>query len=1285
MALRKSGVELQLKGLNNFLGGLKQSKDAIEAFGASAKNLSAAGTLASSLAGALGASAIPKLLTSIAALAAGVFGPQGPLVVAIIAGVGFAAKKAFDIAVTAVSKISGVIGSALRTVGNLVGTVFNTIAGVISWATEPLRYFLGGLQRIAMYAAGGLLYRAVVTTFERFLDAIRDAYDALSTFQLLRIRLQRVKAIEMFETGAVKSLAAGLTAAVKPAEQLLYTMKKIAIVTPFTTEDIANTFAFSKTMGLTDAQALKLTNTINDFVSGMGLWPETAQRIIINLEQMARAGKVTGTELRDLARGAMLPIIDIFKDMQIATDMNNESLDSFRKKVSAGQVSVDQFFKSFINVVDQKFKGAAERAAITILGVMNNLKDLVQSGFGDEMFGPLAMRVTEMVDRLIKSVLNEKTFSAFKSIGQALLKTFDMISASMSELWGGGKAGGGIGPGGKTIMERLGFSNITLEGATRAVAQFVVTVGVYLRHGLTMVTEFALGVSERLSIMSNIAKNWGQSFGEAFAWGLRLAITAIMKSIMFIGSILKWFMAPGSSPRMYPELEQDAEAVGTTYADSMTDGVTTELQKKISDIKSEISTLQQELAGWLNKIIPKKLPFNIFGGEAFTSAITGAWGQEAVNVFDDISNSVQSFYKSLVNVTIGENDVTETILRMRNVIRDAITGIMTNGQDLQQTLSQAFSSMGNISPEAKEYIKLAIQMAQANKSVADAQAEINAITERYDAILAPLERRLNEIRQKATEIDTRREISRLGLVLLDPNATRDEKERARLRIEELNLEKQIAKIEIEKEKALVTPQEKLKLAEKERDAIQKQAEYYKSIVEMQIDNNELLQQQYEMVNRLEQERQDQIDRLNEAIINAQNSLASAASDLAKSLEEVAAGFSGLFTFEGLEPPAFKPEDWFNFDDLMKDAEKSWADFEIWWNTEITGKLQPDIETFTSIMSDLWKVIDGGNRAGGNIGPYEKSRVQQIIEDLRTELANITNTWKTSGAQETFDLILDRISKLFGGAGIDPNANIIKGISDIIQDLITWFGKPETREGINSFFNTMERLRGYLWPDVESTDPDIVWGSTTRKIQEFATNNHKTIKDYFGEEGLIPNVWKWFLSYLEMGWRDLDYTMITRSLVPDTMNAIRDCIEDTLSGINLWTIGYNIFTGLCDGIQWVYDNLLKPLIDKIANGIPQWLIDKWKEKSPSKVFADIGYNAGAGLALGMANAAKNIMSAAQLLSSGVMAGGQLSAGLMYSPAMAGASNITNYNLTIPTGLPPNVVAGSFMAMATKARK
>jgi hypothetical protein len=152
-----------------------------------------------------------------------------------------------------------------------------------------------------------------------------------------------------------------------------------------------------------------------------------------------------------------------------------------------------------------------------------------------------------------------------------------------------------------------------------------------------------------------------------------------------------------------------------------------------------------------------------------------------------------------------------------------------------------------------------------------------------------------------------------------------------------------------------------------------------------------------------------------------------------------------------------------------------------------------------------------------------------------------------------------------------------------------------------------------------------------------------------------------------------------------MEEIKNTITNTLSGINLWSIGYNMIRGLYDGINWANTQLLQPLLNQIGWGVPQWFINYWQQNSPSKVFAEIGYNAGAGLAVGMASAAKDIMGASQLLSSSMMASGQLSAGLMYSPAMAGASNTTNYNLSVNSGLPPNVVAGSFAAMAVKARK
>ena len=102
-----------------------------------------------------------------------------------------------------------------------------------------------------------------------------------------------------------------LAAAQRPAANMVQWMQRLAVTTPFTRQDISETMAFSMAMGFTAKQSKELTLAIGEFVSGMGLSTEVMERIVLQFGQMQAGGKLFGTELRDLARGAFVPVNQI--------------------------------------------------------------------------------------------------------------------------------------------------------------------------------------------------------------------------------------------------------------------------------------------------------------------------------------------------------------------------------------------------------------------------------------------------------------------------------------------------------------------------------------------------------------------------------------------------------------------------------------------------------------------------------------------------------------------------------------------------------------------------------------------------------------------------------------------------------------------------------------------------------------------------------------------------------------------------------------------------------------
>lgn len=207
-----------------------------------------------------------------------------------------------------------------------------------------------------------------------------------------------------------------LKEAQKPAKELLDWIKQIAVTTPFTVETLANTLAMSMAMGFTSGQAKDLTLAIGNFTAGMGLSDEHMQRIIYNFGQMRAQGKLNGRDLRDLTT-SMVPVNDLLDIMATRYGVTREAM---RDMLTSGEVSVDEFFKTFQDFANDSFPGAMERMSHTVQGVTSNIQDFIGSVLGVEVLGPIVQKFTDLAADGLQQLMSPKIREGMTSIGKVI-------------------------------------------------------------------------------------------------------------------------------------------------------------------------------------------------------------------------------------------------------------------------------------------------------------------------------------------------------------------------------------------------------------------------------------------------------------------------------------------------------------------------------------------------------------------------------------------------------------------------------------------------------------------------------------------------------------------------------------------------------------------------------------------------------------------------------------------------------------------------------------------------
>lgn len=363
---------------------------------------------------------------------------------------------------------------------NILGTVFSGLGNIVS-------NLVGGALRTLEYALGTLIANAISFVVGQIKDLIANTIEAAGEFQKLELRLNTLNFNSLVESGMDYNQATAES--VRLTKDQLTWLQKLAATTPYDNQDISNIYTLARGYDFTDQAARGLTDTIVDFVSGMGLGNTEMVRIIKNFGQMQQLGKVTQRELNDLAVGAFVPVNDILEKMRQETGLTGDAFTDFRNS-SEG---VAMFLTHFTNLVEGRFGGAAQKMARTFGAATDNMKDFVKSIFGLNIVKPildvLGSRMADFMDEITSP------------------ERWDVIVGLATRM---GDALSGI------VSDLLGLAPDTKSVADRIVAAFE-TMTKWLEENRPKITEFVQSaiVGFRDNLIPKIQQAWEFLFGDS--------------------------------------------------------------------------------------------------------------------------------------------------------------------------------------------------------------------------------------------------------------------------------------------------------------------------------------------------------------------------------------------------------------------------------------------------------------------------------------------------------------------------------------------------------------------------------------------------------------------------------------------------------------------------------------------------------------------------------------------------------------------------------------------------
>lgn len=571
----------------------------------------------------------------------------------------------------------------------------------------------------------------------------------------------------------------------------------------------------------------------------------------------------------------------------------------------------------------------------------------------------------------------------------------------------------------KPLLEM--FTNFFVNGdAIERIREFGTTIGENITGALQYLQSFLPGIlsmwndigpaiMDGMSIFADLATeayNWGAGLIQQYADGIWSYVSVIVDMVSEIGQMISYWMMPQSPPRFLPDIDKWGSETMALWRDGMT--------------STDMSSISE------------------IGGQV-RSLLSDAMGDDQQGLSGMVVGSEEAMAKA-----IGEFKK---------------TGIVS-----ESTFAQLRNAAGSAGQTIETYARSMFDAQAATKRVSDAQTNLNAVTKKYDDMLAPLNAKLDAARKKSEQIRLGKEIKSLEEMInfKNPAGMGFDMSEAQAKLEELRAEESIVGVEAEREKAITQAEKQVEIAEK--DATQKQDAF--DLIRQQIGfeqqrNSELRQQMEIMEEQIEKYSnlgettalvKDETDKLAEAEFQTALMQADAAGKVQLLTDKLATLTPGTLEYEKAKQDLIKAEAAYTKElegqekqlDKLSDAE---------FNANLAGMTRE--EQIMAITSRMGEMTEGTLE-------YEQMRKKLNSLELAEEKADQKKLTGGGGAGKPKGGMLD--DKAF--EGLNSVSSTMKEMNDRIKDTGTNFKKVGDNaktysDAVRAFFGRLSEYGGMI--------------------------------------------------------------------------------------------------------------------------------------------------------------------------------------------------------------------------------
>jgi len=226
----------------------------------------------------------------------------------------------------------------------------------------------------------------------------------------------------------VNDINEAMRLAKKPADEMLESLTRMALQSPFERKPILDVMKQGQAFGFTAKESLKATEAFIKFATVTGRNEGHITRLGYAMGQMKSQGKVMTRQLRQMNMAGM--------GMNQMAEAMGMSTEEFTSAVSKGKIPFEEFNQNLMAMVDTKYTPAYQQINESFFGLQNAIKD---------------------INKLSLAAFFEGTMEAGKGIMIELVRPFTQGDALKAIKGFGDRIGEYLAPGLKVVADKVGL------------------------------------------------------------------------------------------------------------------------------------------------------------------------------------------------------------------------------------------------------------------------------------------------------------------------------------------------------------------------------------------------------------------------------------------------------------------------------------------------------------------------------------------------------------------------------------------------------------------------------------------------------------------------------------------------------------------------------------------------------------------------------------------------------------------------------------------------------------